>query len=112
MNEFSVGGLNNIFHNQVTFAGLREGTFYTPSFAALQVGLRYQLFSNTFVTGRINGIVNNFISTSPYFKNPDFLSGYSMTLSYNFALGPVEISAMYCDQSKRVLGYVDIGIPF
>jgi NTE family protein len=112
MNEFSIGGLTEQFHNQVTFSGLREGTFYSPSVAKLQVGLRYRLFTNTFLIGRANTLFNNFISTSAFFKNPDFLSGYSLTFAYNFVLGPLEISAMYCDQSRKVLGYVNIGIPF
>lgn len=112
MNEFSIGGLTNQFHNQITFAGLREGTFYSPTVAEMQVGLRYQMFSNTYVTGKANVLFNNFISTSKFFDNPDFLSGYSLTFSYDFALGPLELSAMYCDQSKRVVGYLNIGIAF
>jgi NTE family protein len=112
MNEFSIGGLTDQFHNQITFAGLREGSFYSPSVAELQVGLRYQLFSNTFLTGRANVLFNNFISTSSFFVNPNFLSGYAVTFTYNFALGPIEVSAMYSDQAKRVIGYVNIGIPF
>jgi len=113
MNEFSIGGLTSNFHNQVTFAGLREGTFYSASVAKLLVGLRYQLFSNTFITGRANVLVNNFITNnSTFFNTPDFLSGYALTFTYNFALGPLELSAMYSDQSKRVIGYVNIGIPF
>ncbi len=112
MNEFSIGGLTNQFHNQITFAGLREGTFYSPTVAEMQVGLRYQLFNSTYLTGRANVLFNNFITTSKFFDNPDFLSGYSLTLSYNFALGPIELSAMYCDQSKKVVGYLNIGIPF
>jgi len=112
MNEFSIGGLTDQFHNQVTFAGLREGTFYSPTVAELQVGLRYQIFNSTYLTGKANVLANNFISTSKFFVNPDFLSGYSLTFSYNFALGPLDLSAMYCDQSKRVVGYLNIGIPF
>jgi NTE family protein len=112
MNEFSIGGLTDQFHNQITFAGLREGTFYSPSIAELQVGLRYQMFTNIYLIGRANVLFNNFISTSSFFVNPNFLSGYSLTFSYNFALGPIELSTMYCDQSKRVIGYVNIGIPF
>jgi len=113
MNEFSIGGLTGNFHNQVTFAGLREGTFYSTSMAKLLIGLRYQLFTNTFITGKANILFNNFITDNKsFFNTPDFLSGYAMTLTYNFALGPLELSAMYCDQSKSVLGYVNIGIPF
>jgi len=112
MNEFSIGGLVNSFHNQITFAGLREGSYYSPSLATLQAGLRYQLFNSVYLTARTNILFNNFISESYFFHNPDFLSGYSLTFTYNFALGPLELSAMYCDQWKKVLGYVNIGIPF
>jgi len=112
MNEFSIGGLVNTFHNQITFAGLREGSYYSPSIAAALVGLRYQLYNNVYLTGQANVLFNNFISKPYFFNNPDFLSGYSLTFTYNFALGPLELSLMYCDQWKTVLGYVNIGIPF
>jgi NTE family protein len=55
---------------------------------------------------------NNIVDESQFYQSPDFLSGYALTFSYNFALGPLEISAMYCDQWKRVMGYLNIGIPF
>ncbi len=112
MNEFSIGGLTDNFHNQVTFAGLREGTFYSPSIAEILLGLRYQIFSNTFITGRANVLFNNFITKSHFFTTPDFLSGYALTFTYNFALGPLELSAMYSDQSRSVIGYINIGISF
>ena len=76
------------------------------------MGFRYRLFINTYLTARANVLFNNFITTSDFFTNPNFLSGYSLTASYNFALGPVELSGMYSDQSRRVIGYVNIGIPF
>jgi NTE family protein len=112
MNEFSVGGLTYSFHNQITFAGLREGSFYSASLAAMEVGLRYQLYGNIYLTGKTNVLFSNFISRSEFYKTPDFLSGYALTFTYNFALGPLELSAMYCDQWKRVMGYLNIGIPF
>ncbi len=112
MNEFSVGGLTEMFHNEITFAGLKEGSLYTPATAEIQLGIRYQLFTNTYLIGRANTLFNNFISKSDFFKNPDFLSGYALTFAYNFVLGPLELSAMYCDQSRTVAGYINIGIPF
>ncbi|HET6254670.1 MAG TPA: patatin-like phospholipase family protein [Puia sp.] len=112
MNEFSIGGLTDQFHNQVTFAGLREGTFYSSSIAEGMLALRYQWFDNVFITGRANVLFNNFITKSAFFHTPDFLSGYALTFTYMFPLGPLELSAMYSDQSRRVLGYVNIGIPF
>jgi NTE family protein len=112
MNEFSIGGLTEQFHNQVTFAGLREGTFYSSSIAEGMLALRYQLFDNVLLTGKANVLFNNFVTKSAFFTTPDFLSGYALTFTYMFPLGPLELSAMYSDQSRRVLGYVNIGIPF
>jgi NTE family protein len=112
MNEFAIGGLTKVFRNQVLFAGLQEGTLYTPAMAMLQGGLRVQLFSNTYLTGKANVLFNNFISKSEFFQPPNFLSGYALTFAYNFALGPLEISAMYCDQTGKVQSYINLGIPF
>jgi NTE family protein len=112
MNEFIIGGLTKTFRNQVTFAGLPEGSLYTPAMAMMQGGLRVQIFNNTYITGRANVLFNNFVSQSDFFTNPDFLSGYAMTFSYNFALGPLEISAMYCDQTRKFQSYINLGIPF
>ena len=112
MNEFSIGGLTSMFRNQVTFAGLQENSLYTPAMAGFMGGIRYELFNNTFITGRANVLFNNFISRSAFFQNPNTLTGYSLTFGYNFALGPLEFSVMYCDQSRKLGTYVNIGIPF
>lgn len=112
LNEFIVGGLTKTFRNQVTFAGLQEGTIYSPSLVALQGGARVMMFSNTYITARANVLFNNLFTKSEYFDYPDFFSGYALTFAYNFALGPLEISAMYCDQTKRVQSYINLGIPF
>ncbi|WP_205511328.1 patatin-like phospholipase family protein [Longitalea arenae] len=112
LNEFAIGGLTKVFRNQITFAGLHEGTLYTPSVAMLQGGLRVQLFNNNYVTGKANVLFTNFISRSEFFQNPDLLSGYSLTYSYNFALGPLEISTMYSDQTRKLQWYINLGIPF
>ena len=112
MNEFAIGGLTSLFRNQVVFAGLQEGSLYTPAMAAFQGAYRYELFNNTYLTGRANILFNNFISTSKFFQNPNVLSGYALTFGYNFALGPLEFSLMYSDQSKKLSSYVNIGIPF
>jgi NTE family protein len=112
MNEFAIGGLTKVFRNQITFAGLQEGTLYTPSVAMLQGGLRVQFFTNSYLTGKANVLFTNFISRSDFFNNPDFLSGYSLTYTYNFALGPLEVSTMYCDQTNKLHWYFNLGIPF
>ncbi|OQP60296.1 patatin-like phospholipase family protein [Niastella populi] len=112
LNEFAIGGLTKVFRNQITFAGLQEGTLYTPSVAMLQGGVRVNVFANSYLTGKANVLFTNFVSKSAFFNNPDFLSGYSLTFSYNFALGPLEISTMYCDQTNKLQWYINLGIPF
>ncbi|MDE3248729.1 MAG: patatin-like phospholipase family protein [Bacteroidota bacterium] len=112
MNEFAVGGMTSLFRNQVVFAGLQEGSLYTPAFAAFMATYRYELLSNTYVCGTANFLVNNTVTTSPFFQNPNLLSGYALTFGYNFALGPLEFSLMYSGQSKNLGTYVNIGIPF
>ena len=106
------GGLTKLFRNQVTFAGLQEGTLYAPSVLAAQAGLRFELYNNTYIIGRANMLLTDFVSKSNFFQNPGFLTGYALTFAYNFALGPLEISAMYSDQSKRLSTYINLGIAF
>ena len=112
LNDYFIGGLNNTFRNQITFAGLNEATLYSSSVATLQLGLRYQMYSNLFLIGKINGAYHDFVGSNKNLNNASFLSGYSISLGYNFVLGPLEITAMYCDQSKKVLPYINLGIPF
>ena len=112
MNEFIVGGMTKLFRNQVTFAGLQEGAIYSPALATVQGGFRAPLFTGAYLVARANVLFNNFISRSVFFNYADFYSGYAVTFSYNFALGPLDMSVMYCDQTRKVQTYINLGIPF
>ena len=112
LNDFNVGGLNRMLRNQVLFVGLDENSINTPSVAVLQIGLRYEVYNNLYIMAKTNGLVNNFISVNNILQKPNRLSGYGASLAYNFALGPLEITAMYCDQTKRLLSYINLGISF
>jgi NTE family protein len=112
LNDFIIGGMYDIFRNQIVFAGLDEAAIYTPSVAALQLGYRFQLFNNLFIIARSNGLMNNFISTDNVLQRPAFLSGHALSMGYNFALGPLEVSAIYSDQSKRMQSVISLGISF
>jgi NTE family protein len=112
LSDFIVGGMYNIFRNQIVFAGLEEAAIYTPSVAALQLGYRFQLFNNLFIIAKSNGLINNFISIDNVLQRPTFLSGHALTMGYNFALGPLEVSAVYSDQSKRMQSVISLGISF
>ncbi len=112
LNEFIVGGMTKLFRNQVLFAGLEEGAVYTPAMATIQGGLRTSLFTGAFLTAKTNILFNNFISKSDFFKYEDIYTGYGLTFSYNFALGPLDLSMMYCDQTRKLQSYINLGIPF
>jgi NTE family protein len=112
LNDFNIGGLTRTFRNQVLFAGLEENSVNTSSVAALQLGVRWRIYNSLYCIGRANALVNNFVSVSNLLQKPNFLSGYALSLGYNFALGPLEISAMYCDQTQAIRSYINLGIPF
>jgi NTE family protein len=112
LNNFSIGGINGSFRNQVRFAGLQEATVNSATVAALQVGMRYTLFNNIYIIGRVNGLVKDFATEKNATSNKTFLSGYALTFAYKSPIGPLELSAMYCDQSGYIQSYVTFGIPF
>lgn len=112
LNDYSIGGLVKTFRNQIPVAGLEENSFNTPSVAVARLGFRYEIYNNVFIMGRADGLINNFISTNNILQKPAFVSGYALTFGYNFALGPLEISAMYSDKPGKLHGYINLGIPF
>ena len=111
MNEFVVGGLVKTFRNQITFAGLQEGTISTPSVVAYQLGLRAQPFNNIYVTGRVNAMATDFINQSNFFQTKNFYSGAALSFSYNLPLGPLDLSIMYSPETNKYASYINLGIP-
>jgi NTE family protein len=112
LNNFLIGGMSGDFRNQIRFAGLPEATVNSSSAAALLLGLRYSLVNNVYIIGRINGLVKDFATTRNSTSSSTLLSGYALTFAYKTPIGPLELSAMYSDQSRRVQSYVLFGIPF
>ncbi len=112
LNNFQIGGINGSFRNQIRFAGIQEATVNSSSVTALQLGLRYSLGNNIFILGRMNGLVKDFATRNNSTSSVTALTGYSLTFAYKTPIGPLELSAMYSDQSKKVQSYVMFGIPF
>jgi NTE family protein len=96
----------------VLFAGLDETTISTPSVAALMLGLNFQLSKNTFLMAKSNALVNNFKSRDRRLQLDNWLTGHAIVFAYNTPLGPLEFSAAWCEQSKKILTYANFGIPF
>lgn len=112
VNNFQIGGINGSFRNQIRFAGLAEATANTSGVAALGVGLRYSPANNIYILGRVNGLAKDFATTRGSTSAYTFLTGYALTFAYKTPIGPLELSAMYSDQSRRLQSYVMFGIPF
>lgn len=111
-NNFIIGGISGNFRNQIRFAGLQEATVNAATVATLQLGMRYLLYNNIYVIGRINGLIKDFATKKNATSNKSFLSGYAITFAYKTPIGPLELSGMYCDQSRQLQSYVTFGIPF
>ncbi len=73
LNDYFIGGLNNNFRNQIVFAGLNEATVHSSSVASVQIGLRYQMYSNLYFTGKINAAYYDFIGSDKDLSNSSFL---------------------------------------
>lgn len=111
-NNFQLGGLTRTMRNQILFAGAEEGTESTPSVIALSLGLRYRFAKDFYALLRTNGAVYDFLGSGGSWNAKKFLSGHALTLAYNSTLGPIEISVAYRDRDRKVLTYVNLGIPF
>lgn len=112
LNNFLIGGINGSYRNQIRFAGLQEATINSSSVAALQLGLRFNPINNVYILGRANGLLKDFATQNNNTSGVSVLTGYSLTFAYKTPIGPLELSAMYCDQNKKIQSYVLFGIPF
>jgi len=113
LNFFYVGGLTDFLRNQVTFAGLSEYEVYTNSVITGLIGVQYQVSKSVYGTLRANIGLYDFANKNlNTWSKDNLLSGYSATISYSSGIGPIGFSLLYCDQSKNVAGYINIGYHF
>ena len=109
---FSIGGLNRLYRNQIVFSGLENNTVFSHSVFSAQARIHRRLGSNLYLIPGVNVLLYDFIDSPTREFRRKFLSGYSLTLAYNSILGPIELSAMYSDQSKSLHTYVTLGLSF
>lgn len=113
-NSFQVGGIAENVINQVQFSGLNESQIKTGSILSEQIGLQWKLMTSTFLTARANVAVYDYygVQFSTLTIDKNFLSGYSLTAGMMSPIGPIEISAMYSDQTKKIVTNLNIGFRF
>lgn len=110
INAFQIGGLNNVFRNQLPFVGILEGEVSTSSAATLQLAYQYEVARNIFTTPRIGAAVYDFMGDVD--QKYKYLSGYGISTGYSTFMGPIEGTMMYCNQDGRLRFYVNIGFNF
>lgn len=103
------GGMNNLVHNQVLFAGFNAGAITSQSVAVFQPGLRYRFGSDYYTTLKLNTMIYNFVPKDNETLKPNFISGTSLTFSYNMLLGPLEWTMMYSDKGGGFSSYLSVG---
>ena len=111
-NFFNIGGINDFVRNQVPFAGLPEYTLNSNSVSVLMLGVQYQITRRFYGAVRLNGAVYDYMLDEENVTLNNFLSGAALSFGYDSGIGPLSISTMYCPQSDKVYGYVNIGFPF
>jgi NTE family protein len=111
-NFFNVGGINDFVRNQIPFAGLPEYALNTNNVSVLMLGLQYQITRSLYTTLRLNGAVYDYLNDDKNISFDNFLSGAALSVGYDSGIGPLSISTMYCGQSDKIYGYVNIGFPF
>lgn len=111
-NKFQVGGVADNTLNQVRFAGLEESEVKTGSILSGQLGLQWKCTGSIYVTGRANLAFYDFYKASAVSGRDNFLSGYSLSAGLMTPIGPIEISAMYCDQDRKVRTNLNLGYRF
>ncbi|MBC8083784.1 MAG: patatin-like phospholipase family protein, partial [Hymenobacter sp.] len=111
-NDFAVGGLSPVVRNQLTFAGLPEASIYNGSAVVALIGYQHALSPKLYLIAKANSLYYGFVGSNTKLQPSQFVHGGSLTLGINSILGPIDVSLMYSDASKRVLPYFNIGIPF
>ena len=112
LNNFTVGGMNDVVRNQVTFAGLREGRLITESVISAKAGLRWNVIADAYLTLNCNTMYYDFIEKSHMNTTPSWITGAGITLGYNLPIGPFEYTVMYAGKGAGWSTYLNFGFPF
>jgi len=114
VDNFYLGGIQQLFRQQVAFAGINEQQINSASLATGQLGIQYNFAGSLFVMGRANTGVYNFSTETKFWDSDtvDSINGFSLGLGYNIGFLPMELNAMYSPEIGRVYTHVKIGFVF
>lgn len=112
LNNFTIGGLNDMVRNQITFTGLREGRLTTESAISGRAGLRWNTFADAYFTLSANALFYDFIEKSFSDSKSAWIGGAGLTVGYNLPIGPFEYTIMYAGNGAGWSTYLNFGFPF
>lgn len=111
-NSFYIGGIKNMYRNQMPFPGLLDFNTTANSALGVVVDLRTNLTNSIFLTGEVGVMSTQFIDPYTNLKSTDLFTGSTITISYNSILGPLEFSLLYSEETNKVNTYVNFGFSF
>lgn len=114
LNFYAIGGITDFIRNQIPFVGLPESEVTNQSVTTFLLGYRYAVLPSVFATVRANVGLYGFVNKSldEWTARRNLLSGYSISAGYDSAIGPIEMSFMYSDQTNNFTGYINLGFHF
>jgi len=112
LNGFIAGGMNQNLHNQVVFAGLKEGEVVSESMLTAHVGARYNPFGKVYATLLGSVMTYDFIKKESLPVSTKWIVGSGLTLAYDLSFGPVELTLMLSNKTHGLRTYFNFGFPF
>lgn len=114
LDGFTLGGIQRVINRQFIFAGLQEGQIITSSFAGLNLGLQYRVYSELYVIARANAAYYGFSTREALVdvSAAKGILGTGLSLGYNLSAMPMEFTAMYSPEVGILYGHVRLGFLF
>jgi len=114
LDNFYMGGIQQLFRQQVAFAGLNEQQINSTSVTSGQLGMQYNFAGSLFLMGRANTGIYNFSTLTKFWDSDTVksINGFSLGLGYNLGFLPLELTAMYSPEIGKVYSHVKIGFVF
>ncbi len=114
VDNFYLGGIQQLFRQQIAFAGLNEQQINSTSVASGQLGMQYNFAGSLFLMGRANTGMYNFSTLTKFWDSDTVknINGFSLGLGYNLGFLPMELTAMYSPEIGKVYSHVKIGFVF
>lgn len=114
VDNFYMGGIQQLFRQQVAFAGLNEQQINTTSTATGTLGMQYNFAGSLFLIGRANTGFYDYTTLDKGWDSDTVqsISGFSLGLGYNLGFLPMELTSMYSPEIGKFYWHIKVGFVF